>query len=257
MRSIVINIKPRIVSSAVFFFVFCALIQSPGATTTHGPFPKAIGYQPGVSGSTNAGSDSKDQSTAIKRTEALLESVRTRSFPELSHVDIRVRTFQSSSDFFRTRFSIDRYLSFRKMRYYIEVNPRAFEAKAPDDGVRAILAHELEHVLSLSRRSRVGMLSMIGLVSRDFTARFERRADLGAVGLGYAPGLIDYRGWLYKNIPAAAVAEKQRDYFSPQELMAMEMILKSKPAMLQSWMKKVPLNLTDVNNSAVSAGKRR
>jgi len=183
---------------------------------------------------------------AIEQTEVLLQSVRESSYSELAGIDIQVRSFHSASDYFRTRFSVRSYLTFRRMQFFLEINPLLFALGAPDEAVRAIIAHELEHVLYLSRRSRTRMLSLARLAAPDFTARFERRADLGAIGRGYGPGLIEYRRWLYKNIPPGAVPEKRRDYFSPEEISAIQTILKDRPEKLAYWLKHVPRNLEDI-----------
>jgi hypothetical protein len=193
-------------------------------------------------------------SAGVNRVEALLQGVRTASFPELSHTDIRVRQFHSKSDYFRTRFSLARYASLQKMHFYLEVNPGVFELGAPEEGIRAIIAHELEHVLYISRRSRIGMLSLVRLASGDYTARFERRADLGAIGLGYGSGLILYRQWLYQNIPAEAVRKKRRDYFSPEEIAEIQSIIQKRPKTLWYWLKHVPLSIEDINKQGIRQG---
>jgi hypothetical protein len=191
-----------------------------------------------------------DANSAVNRTQALLQGVRTASYPDLTRVDIRVRTFQSNSDYFRTRFDISRYLSLRRMRFYVEVNPLVFDRGAPEQGVRAIIAHELEHVLYFSKRPRIRMLSIAGLASSDFTARFERRADLRAIGRGYGSGLILYRQWLYGNITDSALKEKRRDYFSPEEIAAIQLIIQKRPEALRGWLRHVPLNIEDIKKQS-------
>jgi hypothetical protein len=186
----------------------------------------------------------------MDRAEAVLQSVRAAAFPELSHTVIRVREFHSSGDYFRTRFSVARYASLRKMRFYLEVNPRVFELGAPAEAVRAIIAHELEHVLYLSRRNRISMLSLARLASAKYTTRFERGADLGAIGRGYGSGLIVYRQWLYQHIPPGALAAKRRDYFSPEEISAIQSIIQKHPETLSYWSKHVPLSIEDINKQA-------
>ena len=133
------------------------------------------------------------------------------------------------------------------MRFYVEVNPRVFDQGAPEEGLRAIIAHELEHVFYFSKRSRVRTLSVAGLASRGFTARFERRADLGALGRGYGSGLIVYRQWLYQHIPDSALTEKRRDYFSPEEIDAIKSIIQKRPETLRYWLEHVPLRIEDIN----------
>ncbi len=184
--------------------------------------------------------------SAVNRTRNILKIVRATSFPELSNVEIGVRTFRSSSNYFRTRFSISRYLTFRKMRLYIEVNPRVFELGVPEEGVPAIIAHELEHVLYLSKRNRVELLSLARLASANYAARFERGADLRAIARGYGPGLILYRQWLYKNVDARTLKEKQKDYFSPDEIEAIQSIIQKQPHTLDYWLRHVPLSMEGI-----------
>jgi len=54
------------------------------------------------------------------------------------------------------------------------------------------------------------------LLVPSFTTRFERKADLDAIVLGYGRGLRTFRIWLYRNIPPAKVADKKRDYYTPE-----------------------------------------
>lgn len=189
------------------------------------------------------------KSIAIERADSLLQTVRENSFPELKDADIRVRLFNSKSDFFRTRFSVTRYLFCMKMRFFIEVNPKVFDLQAPEEAMRAIIAHELGHVLYMLKRNRIKLLSLIRLASKDYTARFERRTDLETISRGYATGLIDYRNWLYQNISAVDVKKKKRDYFSPEEISAITDSLKKRPELFAYWMKHIPLNLEDIENS--------
>jgi len=218
--------------------------SSVGQTYSRGPLCPSITVFP------LASSVDAQGRTALPRAQALVESVIVSSFPELSRTDIRLREFQSKSDYFRTRFSVARYLSFTRMRFFIEINPQVFALNAPEEGVRAIIAHELEHVVYLSRRNRLRLLSLARLGSADYKTRFERRADLGAISRGYGSGLRSYREWLYPNIPASAVAEKRRDYFSPEEIELIEVIRRRRPEMLGFWSKHVPRNIDEIRRQA-------
>ena len=104
------------------------------------------------------------------------------------------------------------------MRYEILVNPRLLLLQAPPDGVRAIAAHELAHVLYYKNNSRLRLLGMVRMLSFRWRSRFERDADREAIRRGFGPGLKAYRKWLYQNIPSDRVPEKMRDYLSPEEI---------------------------------------
>lgn len=195
--------------------------------------------------------------TALEQARLLLESVRSASYPELKDADIRVRLFSSDRDFFRTRFDAARFLAGLKMRFFVEVNPRAFELRAPDEALRAIMAHELGHVYDFTRGMRVRLLGLVRLASKSYTARFERRTDLQAISRGYAAGLAEYRRWLYRNVPAKDLAEKRRDYFSPEEIEAVVSITRRRPEALGYWLRHVPRNLGEIQSYDAHARQRK
>ena len=182
---------------------------------------------------------------AINRTSVLAREIIAASYPQLKGSDIRIESFASQSDYFKTRFGYPQYF-FTRMRYLLFVNPRVFELHAPEAGVRAIIAHELAHALYFKLRNRVQLLGLVRLTSKQFTAEFERWADLKAISLGYGEGLKEYRRWLYKNVPASRLAEKKRDYFSPEEIDAIEQASSRWPELLDYWLRHVPLSLEQI-----------
>ena len=185
---------------------------------------------------------------AIERTHKLVDEIRAASYPELRDAQIEIKTFQNRADYFRSSFSIARFLLPGKMRYQLLVNPRVFELQAPDEGVRAILAHELGHTLYFTQRNRIELLGLARLAGKGFTARFERWADLQAISRGYGAGLKAYRQWLYQHIPADRLAEKRRNYFSPEEIDAILVAMQKHPEQMAYWLKHVPLNLREIQS---------
>jgi hypothetical protein len=160
----------------------------------------------------------RGQTKAPEWAQRLVRDVRTSSFPELAKEDIRVRQFASESDYFQARFSIWRFILGRRMRYVIRVNSGATLLTAPEEGRRAIVAHELAHLAYYGHGNRVHLLSLLRYPSRGFRERFEKGADIEAVRRGYAQGLRQYRIWLYGRVPLGALAKKRRDYLSPDEI---------------------------------------
>ena len=175
----------------------------------------------------------------------LAREIIAASYPQLKGSDIRIESFASQSDYFKARFGYPQYFVTR-MRYLLFVNPRVFELHAPEAGVRAIIAHELAHALYFKLRNRVQLLGLVRLTSKQFTAEFERWADLKAISLGYGEGLKEYRRWLYKNAPGSRLAEKKRDYFSPEEIDAIEQASSRRPELLDYWLRHVPLSLEQI-----------
>jgi hypothetical protein len=179
----------------------------------------------------------------------MILDVRTTSFSELAHVALRVRTFRSQSDYLRTRFSVSRFLLLMPMQYFVDVNPALFQEQAPSDGVCAILAHELVHIVSLSRGNRIRRLGLVRLLSKRQTAKFERRTDLEAIHRGYGDGLKRYREWVYVHIPPQKLPEKQRNYFSPEEVATVQILLQERPELFGYWRRHVPMSVQEIQSS--------
>ncbi len=183
---------------------------------------------------------------AVQETQKLVAEIVNDSFPQLKNAVIEVKTFESEADYFRSQFSFSRYLTFQKMHYLIFVNPQVFQKNAPENGIRSIIAHELAHALYFKEHNRFELAGLVGLSNKNYTAKFERRADLEAISRGYGTGLKEYRAWLYQNIPSKKLAEKKRNYFSPAEIDLILDILKQNPAKINEWRERVPLNENDL-----------
>jgi len=222
-------------------FVQACLIDIPTARTFTVTSIRAIENPPFLWLGQN--SDSKK---ILDRASRLLNEIEAASYPELRGADIQVKLFESQSDYFRARFAAPQFLTGRRMRYIVFVNASVFTRRAPEEGVRAILAHELAHVLYFRRRNRLHLLGLVRLASKGFTARFERWADLQAIARGYGEGLKEYRKWLYQNIPVKNVSEKKRDYFSPEEINAIVSAAQRRPELLVYWLRHVPRSLKEI-----------
>lgn len=183
---------------------------------------------------------------ALERTRKLVEEIRAASFPELSGVIIKVELLQHEADFFRSRFTFLPFLTGRHMQYVLKVNPAVYTRNVPEAGVRAIIAHELAHVVWYRQRKRIRLFGLACLLSGKYSARFERRTDLAAIERGYGAGLKEYRNWLYQQIPARKVAEKRRNYFSPEEVDAILARTRQRPELFAWWARYVPLSLAEI-----------
>lgn len=189
---------------------------------------------------------SGQQLLLLERMRLLVDELIDATYPELRGVEIQIRLFHDDTDFFRTRFGIPQCLFGRQMRYLIRVNPKVCSMQSPEAGLRAILAHELAHVLYLKNRNRAQLLGLARLISKGFTARFERWTDLQAISRGYGEGLKEYRQWLYQHVPDQKLPEKMRNYFSPEEIDAILSLSRERPELLTYWLKSVPRNLREI-----------
>ena len=235
--------------AGIFFATLSAHSQSDPAALM--PDCAPMDQQAPLAGhpSTSALGSARGSKAGISATGTVIQEIRGTSFPELVHVDLRVRTFQSQSDYFRTRFSSSRFLFLMRMRYYVEVNPALFQGHVPAAGVCAVLAHELAHVVSLSQGNRFRRFGLVRLLSKGYTAKFERRTDLEAIHRGYGDGLKSYRAWVYTHIPPAKLPEKLRNYFSPEEIAAIQIRLQAQPELFAYWSKHVPANLGEIQRA--------
>lgn len=184
-------------------------------------------------------------SRTLDRARVLVNEIISASYPELNGTSIEIKLFESKSDYFKARFGVPQFF-FGRMQYLIFVNTRVFDRAAPDVGVRAILAHELGHVLYFKTRNRLKLLGLVRLASKASTHRFERWADLQAISRGYGEGLKEYRQWVYRNIPASKLGAKRLTYFSPDEIDAILVASRARPDLLAYWLKHVPLNLDQI-----------
>ncbi|HMY75880.1 MAG TPA: hypothetical protein PLQ88_28925, partial [Blastocatellia bacterium] len=185
----------------------------------------------------------------ISRVRRIVEEVRAASYPELKTAEIEINLFDSPSDYFQTRFTFTSYLFRNRLRYVLRVNRKLFSAGTPEDGVRAILAHELGHIVYYRTRNRLALLGLTRLACRDFAARFERGTDLEAIARGYGEGLKSYRLWLYGHIPPTKLAEKKRNYYSPAEIDALQTKLRAQPELLKQWRKHPPHSLEEIEHA--------
>lgn len=184
-------------------------------------------------------------SLTTDRARVLVNEIIAASYPELNGAPIQIKLFESESDYFKARVAVPQFF-FGRMQYLVFVNPQVFDRDASDVGVRAILAHELGHVLYFKTRNRLKLLGLVRLASKTSTRRFERWADLQAISRGYGEGLKEYRHWVYRNIPASKLAAKQLTYFSPGEIDGILLATRARPDLLSYFLKHVPLNLAQI-----------
>ncbi len=106
------------------------------------------------------------ENEVIEKTKKIISEVIEQSYPELKTAKIKVKTFQSESNYFKSRFSYTRYLTFQKLQYLLVVNPQVFIKNAPENGIRAIIAHELAHVLYYEEKNRFQLFGLVSLADK-------------------------------------------------------------------------------------------
>lgn len=237
--------KAGIVLAAALLVTQAASGQSISSSSS----PECAAVSPERSRIIGAADDSASAKTGVAATGDLIQILRRASFPELNRIDLRTRTFHSQSDYLRARFSISRFFLPLRMRYYVDLNPALFQQQAPPDGLCAIVAHELAHIVVLSSGNRIRRLGLVRLFSRRQTVRFERGADLETIHRGYGDGLKSYRTWVYAHIPHSKLEQKLRNYFSPDEISMIQKTLQAQPDLFAYWSRHVPVNLAEIGSS--------
>jgi hypothetical protein len=185
----------------------------------------------------------------LERVRRIVEEVKAASYPELNGAEIEIKLFSSPSDYFQTRFTFTSFLFKKRLRYLLKVNRNLFARNVPDDGLRAIIAHEFGHIVYYREHHRIELLGLVRLACSRFTVRFERATDLEAIARGYGDGLKSYRWWLYNHIPANKLEEKKRNYFSPVEIDALQLKLRAQPELLKQWRKAPPRSLEEIEGT--------
>ena len=208
-----------------------------------------VGLAISVAGLLAAYGDTARAAPPFEGIKQVIQSVRQASFPRLSKADIAVYDLRSDSDYLQARFTVSSFFS-RKLQYLVFFNQEAIRRQVPAEGLRAIVAHELAHISYYDDQSRMGLLSLVALLVPSITTRFERKADLDAIVLGYGRGLQTFRIWLYRNIPPAKVADKKRDYSTPEEIEALLRADTNHPGMMANFQRCVPQNLEEIKEEA-------
>ena len=151
--------------------------------------------------------------------ESLIES----DFPDLRGIAIEYETVTEDTDtvFFETYVKATSvFRSSKRRTYQIFANERLARDRPDDGAIRAILAHELFHIRDYLGKSLLGLLKLKRDYEDDgFRRQYERSTDQRTLELGYGPGLIRYRRWLYRTIGDRKKVEyKRRIYMTPEEI---------------------------------------
>ena len=161
------------------------------------------------------------ESSAKDKVTSVYAQLVQSHFPKLRAINPEIYQLNSDFNFFETDIQAF-YKSPLKRRYILRVSPKVFAADLSDAGFKAIMAHELQH---FSDYVGMNLWQVIHLGVRynylrdlKWIARFERNTDRAVIQKGFAPGLIEFRQWLYRQLPPKAIAQKTQLYLTPDEM---------------------------------------
>ena len=80
--------------------------------------------------------------------------------------------------------------------------------------------HEFKHVLDYTEMDSNALIEFGLWYAGGDVAEYERATDEFALERGCASGLIDFREWLYGFVSEEVRAEKEANYYSPDEIRA-------------------------------------
>lgn len=134
--------------------------------------------------------------------------------------NIQLESFKGKKYFFKSYVKPLTLLKLPKLRsYVVHYNQDLLKMNSPDhEAIRAILVHELAHIRDYSH---MGFWQFVYFVIKyalfDHSA-YERKTDEVALQKGLGSGLKKYREWLYQNIAPKTLKNKQKNYYTPQEI---------------------------------------
>lgn len=164
--------------------------------------------------------DTASTPTSNSDIEHLIDKTRVL-IPELNGVSLSVNTIDSDSTFLAAQVDLSTISNPPLEReYLIQINPKIFEEQITGASTVAILMHEFKHVLDYTEMDSNTLIEFgLWYVGGDI-AEYERATDEFALQRGCATGLIDFREWLYDFVSEEVRAEKETNYYSPDEIRA-------------------------------------
>jgi hypothetical protein len=155
--------------------------------------------------------------------QASLDGVRSALYTDLEGVPIELQPISSTTSFFAASVDLSSLEgSTENRRYVVQYAEELFALAPPSDGVVAILVHELAHVLHYTGLEQQELIDFALWYAQGEVADYERQTDEETLRRGCASGLIAYREWLYAVVDAETRADKERDYYTPDEIRAWE-----------------------------------
>lgn len=152
--------------------------------------------------------------------EALITQTR-QLVPELNSVSLSVQTIESDSTFLAAQVDLSTISNAPLEReYLIQINPQIFEQHITGASTVAILLHEFKHILDYTELDTNALVEFGLWYAGGDVAEYERATDEFALERGCATGLIEFREWLYEFVSEAVRAEKEENYYTPDEIRA-------------------------------------
>lgn len=151
--------------------------------------------------------------------QLILDQLIAESFPELKDKQIRIAGLNKRGGFLASRFELSSLLD-EHLTFILLLNPYIETHPMPPEALKAILAHELIHMVDFTLLPRSELIASFVniLANAELRQNYERSTDLETMELGYADGLKQFRLWLYDQICNNALAEDRLNHHTPEEI---------------------------------------
>ena len=151
----------------------------------------------------------------------LIDEVQRQAFgADLQGVEVVLSPLPGETDFFRTTVDLTTVeAAGMKRRYIIQADNRLFSGDPPPlEGLAAILAHELQHVLDYTRMASDDLVAFTLQYNDGDIGDYERKTDEAVLALGCGTGLRDWREWLYTQLEPTDETRARAEYYTPEEI---------------------------------------
>lgn len=161
--------------------------------------------------------DSIDESVIEKIVNQLVDE----DFPELQDVKLVIKYFKSDAYYLATWIKpLHIFKKPSEREYILKINKSLFTCPPPPKALKAIMAHELQHIRDYTHMKAIKLLGLLKdmALSKKKRAKYERATDESVMEMGYARGIKGYRLWIYPLLSPKDLETKKRFYWTPDEV---------------------------------------
>ncbi|MEQ1506921.1 MAG: hypothetical protein ABMB14_32135 [Myxococcota bacterium] len=158
---------------------------------------------------------------------ALVAEVGRAAYPALAGVDVGIAPVDGLA-YLRAWTELDTVLLDDGLArtYTVQYDPALLADPPAPDALAALLVHELGHVsdyVAMDSEALAAFAVWYGTqdpLTSESLAAYERATDAQALDRGCADGLAAARDWIYAHASPDVLAEKQHNYYTPDEIAA-------------------------------------
>ncbi len=196
----------------------CTIGESLGSLITLHKNPLPADCTDNVKAVTN-----KKYHNEIMQIEKEVQGLIQHGLPELCGYSIEINVFKDPVDLFRANFKsyLQVFKTPHKRIYRIQVNTQWLGDLPPQIALRAVLVHELTHILSYTQMTTAELIELGRKYDKaDFQRNYERNTDLLTLRRGHALGLLEFRKWQKSHLSDDEFIKKMDIYYSIEMILA-------------------------------------